>query len=376
MAGIYVHIPFCSKACHYCDFHFSTNHSLMVEVCKAIVGELQIQKNYLGNEEIDTIYFGGGTPSILDPIEVEEIVVSIYKNFVTTSRPEITFEANPEDLTAEKLNSLKSIGVNRLSIGVQSFNDDVLKFLNRSHSGVDAKQAINNARSAGYTNLSVDLIYAIPNRDHENLKQDLIQLIELSPAHVSAYSLTIEKKTAFGKWVQLQQLKPVSDEVNAAQFEMVFSSLQDAGYDQYEISNYAKSGFTSIHNSNYWRQKKYLGVGPSAHSYNGISRQANVSNNNSYIKAIQIGSVPATIEILKRKDHVNEYLMTSLRTRWGCDLNYLNDKYQFDLLKSQPLTINSAIKTGLMEFTESTLRLTQKGKMHADKLSSDLFLIN
>jgi oxygen-independent coproporphyrinogen-3 oxidase len=224
--------------------------------------------------------------------------------------------------------------------------------------------------------LNLDLIYAIPGRDYKNLEQDLIQIIDLIPEHISAYSLPIEKNTVFGKWADIRKLKIVSDEENASQFEIVFDKLHEAGYDHYEISNYAKPGFASIHNTNYWRQKKYLGVGPSAHSYNGFNRQANVSNNNSYLRSIQLGSIPATVEELKREDLINEYIMTSLRTKWGCNLNYLKVEYQFDLMGSQPNSIQWAIENGLMELNELTLKLTQSGKMHADKLSSDLFLIN
>jgi oxygen-independent coproporphyrinogen-3 oxidase len=376
MAGIYIHIPFCSKACNYCDFHFSTNHSLVLEIGKAIINELELQRDYLGTEHIETIYLGGGTPSILDSSTIEKLLKSVYKNFTVVPGSEVTLEANPEDITFEKLRELKSIGINRLSVGVQTFNDAVLKFLNRSHNGKQAKQSIEIARKAGYTNLNLDLIYAIPGRDYKNLEQDLIQIIDLIPEHISAYSLTIEKNTVFGKWADIRKLKIVSDEENASQFEIVFDKLHEAGYDHYEISNYAKPGFASIHNTNYWRQKKYLGVGPSAHSYNGFNRQANVSNNNSYLRSIQLGSIPATVEELKREDLINEYIMISLRTKWGCNLNYLKVEYQFDLMGSQPNSIQWAIENGLMELNELTLKLTQSGKMHADKLSSDLFLIN
>jgi oxygen-independent coproporphyrinogen-3 oxidase len=349
---------------------------LVLEIGKAIINELELQRDYLGTEHIETIYLGGGTPSILDSSTIEKLLKSVYKNFTVVPGSEVTLEANPEDITFEKLRELKSIGINRLSVGVQTFNDAVLKFLNRSHNGKQAKQSIEIARKAGYTNLNLDLIYAIPGRDYKNLEQDLIQIIDLIPEHISAYSLTIEKNTVFGKWADIRKLKIVSDEENASQFEIVFDKLHEAGYDHYEISNYAKPGFASIHNTNYWRQKKYLGVGPSAHSYNGFNRQANVSNNNSYLRSIQLGSIPATVEELKREDLINEYIMTSLRTKWGCNLNYLKVEYQFDLMGSQPNSIQWAIENGLMELNELTLKLTQSGKMHSDKLSSDLFLIN
>lgn len=376
MAGVYIHIPYCSQACHYCDFHFSTNHSNVSELCDAIVDELMLQKNYLGNEPVETVYFGGGTPSVIALSSIEKILEVILKIFTTNSGLEVTLEANPEDLTSNNLMGFHSMGINRLSIGVQSFDDSTLRFLNRSHDGSQARTSIENARKTGFKNLNVDLIYAIPGRDREKLNRDLTHFTELEPEHISAYSLTIESKTVFGKWAKDNKFHMVTDEENATQFEMVLEELSNAGYDQYEVSNYAQPGFLSIHNTNYWRQKNYLGVGPSAHSYNGESRQANVSNNNTYVKAIQAGSIPATIERLTQENRINEYLMTSLRTKWGCDLNYLKLRFNYDLLKDQTSTIDLAIKNGLMHLNGAVLHLTRRGKMHADKLSSDLFLIN
>jgi len=375
MAGLYIHIPFCKQACHYCDFHFSTNRSLQKEICEAIGDELALQKNYLSSETVETIYFGGGTPSLLEAHDLENIFQSVYKHFSVAPSAEITLEANPDDLTHEKLQLLKTFGANRLSVGVQSFDSTVLKFLNRSHNSLQAEIAIENARNAGFININVDLIYAIPARDSNSLASDIQKLLSLSPEHISAYSLTVEEKTALGKWHAAKKFTPAPDEENASQFEIIADTLLKAGFEHYEISNYAKSGFISQHNSNYWKQKKYLGVGPSAHSFNGRDRQANVSNNYTYLKSIRSQAIPATAEKLSREDHINEYLMTSLRTQWGCSFTYLLHNHQYDLFRSQHAYIKTCIDDGLMITEGDTIFLTRTGKMHADKITSDLFLI-
>jgi oxygen-independent coproporphyrinogen-3 oxidase len=375
MAGIYIHIPFCQQACYYCDFHFSTNRQSQLDICNAISQELEIQKDYLNSESVETIYLGGGTPSILQEQELALIFESIQKKYSVINTAEITLEANPDDLTIVKLRALKKMGINRLSIGVQSFDDVVLKFLNRSHTSGQARKCIESARDAGFSNISVDLIYAIPDHDADSLKKDLDCLLKLSPEHISAYSLTIEEKTVFGKWHQTKKLTPTSEDENANQFELVLNTLTSAGYDHYEISNYSRPGFISNHNSNYWRQKKYLGIGPSAHSFDGTTRQVNVSNNHTYLKSIRQNRIPATQEILTREEHINEYIMTSLRTSWGCDLNYLKSTHQYDLLTNQMAYINTAIEQGWITMNQNILRLTRAGKMHADKIASDLFLI-
>lgn len=344
-------------------------------MCNAISFELELQKNFLGHETMETIYLGGGTPSILQMSELASLFESVYKNYSIHKDSEVTIEANPDDLTKEKLQSLRQIGVNRLSIGIQSFDDSILKFINRSHNAEQAARCIELAREAGFNNINVDLIYAIPGRDVDTLKSDIDHLMKIGPEHISAYSLTVEEKTVFGKWHMAKKFIPTSEEENAHQFELVLDSLTLAGYDHYEISNYAKPGFISKHNSSYWRQKKYLGVGPSAHSFDGVSRQANVSNNHTYLNSIRERIVPATKEMLTRKEHINEYLMTSLRTSWGCDLNYLNLTHQYNLLADQHAYIENAITKGLIIVDQNVLRLSRAGKMHADKISSDLFLI-
>lgn len=375
MAGLYIHIPFCKQACHYCDFHFSTNLSQRSQLVSAICQEIELQKNYLEGEPIETLYFGGGTPSILSENEFESILNAIHKNFSHLPEMEITIEGNPDDLDKERIISLWQLGVNRLSIGIQSFDDTILKFLNRSHNSSQSIQCVKDAQEVGFNNISLDLIYAIPGRDAKFLNEDLNQFLLLLPQHISAYSLTIEEKTAFGKWQALKKFIPTSDEENALQFELVMDKLQEAGFDPYEISNFAKPGFISRHNSNYWKQKKYLGIGPSAHSFSGRSRQANVSNNHTYLKSIANKTLPILEEVLSREDNINEYLMTSLRTSWGCDLKYLLTKYQYDLAKDQQTYIRESLALELIQIADEKITLTRKGKMLADKISSDLFLI-
>ena len=375
MAGLYIHIPYCKQACHYCDFHFSTNISQKSQLVSAICQEIKLQKNYLENEPLETLYFGGGTPSLLDMSEFESIFKAIHDHFSFQPEMEITIEGNPDDLDKEKIFSLKALGVNRLSIGVQSFDDTILKFLNRSHNSSQSKECVKAAQEAGFNNISLDLIYAIPGRTSKLLVEDLNQFVLLNPQHISAYSLTVEEKTAFGKWQALKKFFATSDEENALQFEIVMDALQQGGFDQYEISNYAKPGFISRHNSNYWKQIKYLGLGPSAHSFSGSSRQANVSNNHTYVKSIASGIIPTLQEILSREDHINEYLMTSIRTSWGCDLNFLLTQYQYDLATHQEVYIRESLAAGLLHIAGEKIILSRKGKMLADKISSDLFLL-
>lgn len=320
MAGLYLHIPFCAQACHYCDFHFSTNLRTRSEIVDALRKELGMQQHYLQNEPLATIYFGGGTPSLLDARELEAIFSSIREHFTVEQSAEITLEANPDDLTPQRLESFRNLGINRLSIGIQSFDDDVLKFLNRSHNSQAASQCVIRARQAGFNNISVDLIYAIPGQNDSAWTENIRQAIGLQPNHISSYSLTIEEKTVFGKWSSKGTLNAVSDDIAAVQFETLMTILEKEGFDHYEISNFARPGFQSQHNSSYWRQQKYLGIGPSAHSYNGESRQFNISNNTAYQKAIQTGKIPFEREVLTVEDRINEYLLTGLRTSWGCDL--------------------------------------------------------
>ena len=374
MAGLYVHIPFCKQACHYCDFHFSTNQQVKTELVEQIAHELLLQKDYLQGEPLETIYLGGGTPSLLAAAELDILFSAIHKNYKVSTTPEITVEANPDDLTPEKLRELKPFGVNRLSIGIQSFDEAVLRFLNRAHTANEAVECVELARNAGIKNISIDLIYSIPGQPEEVLKKNLDKAFALLPTHISAYSLTIEEKTVFGKWAKQGKLVAMDDDKATAQFELVMDSLTRQGYQHYEISNYCLPGYESKHNTSYWQQKKYLGVGPSAHSFNTLSRQFNINNNHLYIKNIKEGKVPFEREILTTQNKINEYLFTSLRTKHGCSLTLLANQYGHDLLKVNDHYISQLLKKELITLTGDTIILTRAGKLLADQIASDLFI--
>lgn len=374
VAGLYLHIPFCKQACYYCDFHFSTSLSNKELLVNSLCRELELQKEYLDDERIETVYFGGGTPSLLAESDLRKIVDTIHKCFSVQAQAEITLEANPDDLSHKNLEMLRSLGVNRLSIGIQSFDDNVLRFLNRAHSSTQASECLNEARAAGFNNISIDLIYAIPKQDDALWRKNIELGMSFSPEHISAYSLTIEEKTVFGNWLKSGKLKVESDDVAASQMGMLTDLLGHAGYEQYEISNFSKPGFQSRHNSNYWRQQKYLGVGPSAHSYNRETRQYNVKNNSLYIKAIEQDQIPCEREILSRANHINEYLLTTLRTSWGCDLDYLVERYDFDLRKDKEKEFEQFQELHLLELRDRSIVLTPKGRLLADKIAADFFV--
>ncbi|MEK6780878.1 MAG: radical SAM family heme chaperone HemW [Bacteroidota bacterium] len=373
MAGLYVHIPFCKQACHYCDFHFSTNRQLTSQLCEAMAVEIKLQKDYLKDEVLKTIYLGGGTPSLLSIKELEIILRAITDHHQLDPHPEITLEANPDDLTGKKLLDLHEIGINRLSIGIQSFENEILKFLNRGHTSQSALECVSLARDAGFDNLSLDLIYAIPGQDNTAWEKNLEQAIRLSPEHISSYSLSIEEKTAFGRWLHSGKFKTTDEEVAAQQFEIVMEKLEKAGYEHYEISNFSKPGFHSRHNSSYWEQQNYLGIGPSAHSYNGNTRQFNIPNNHLYHKSIMNNKIPFELEILTRANKINEYIFTSLRTNRGCDLRRLVAEHSYDVQTKLSDYINNIIETRLAIMDNHILKLTHSGKLLADKIASDLF---
>jgi len=375
MAGLYIHIPFCKQACYYCDFFFSTRQEQRTELVRAISSEIALQKNYLNGESLETIYVGGGTPSILLDEELDQILNAVHANFSIAESREITLEGNPDDLTKEKLDYLFRAGINRLSVGIQTFDNAILKSLNRAHDNLMARGCIDDAKNSGFKNISIDLIYAIPGRSDEDWEKDIIEAIALSPQHISSYSLTIEEKTVFGKWTKQGKMKPVDDDVAARQLALLIDILERSNYEQYEVSNFSKPGFQSRHNSNYWKNRIYLGVGPSAHSYNGESRQYNVSNNSTYLRSIQQEKVPSTVEVLSREDKINEYLLTSLRTSWGADLKILREEYSWDIINKNWDYVQSLQTKGLIEIEDNILRLTRQGRFLADKIASDLFVI-
>ncbi len=378
MAGIYIHIPFCKQACHYCNFHFSTTLALKTAMIDALQKEIILSVPFFFNKEeiIETIYFGGGTPSLLTDRELEELLFTVKNNYTISPSIEITLEANPDDINSTVLNQWKSIGINRLSIGIQSFKEADLQWMNRAHNASEALKCIELARIAGFQNFSIDLIYGTPLLTDEEWKSNVQTIIELAVPHIACYALTVEPGTALQKMIQLKKKKDVNTDDQARQFLLLMKWMADAGYEHYEISNFAKPGFRSRHNSSYWKGAEYLGIGPSAHSYTGISRRWNIANNVLYIQSIKNNVIPFEEEILTETQQLNEYIMTSLRTREGLDLSLVENKfepYQRERIIKESI---SFIKKGMMKQEENKLILTNEGKLFADKIASDLFADN
>jgi len=376
MPGLYLHIPFCKQACHYCDFHFSTSLGLKGQFVDALLQEMALRQNYLPDPAapLETIYFGGGTPSLLTGEELNRIFAAIEQNFNVSPQAEVTLEANPDDLTAAKLAELAASPVNRLSIGLQSFHEPHLRLMNRAHSAAESWQAVRRAQAAGFENISVDLIYGVPAPSHAIWEADLARLLELNVPHVSAYALTIEPDTAFGRRLQKGTFVAPPEEFVAQQFERLLTQLRAHGYEQYEISNFCQPGRESRHNANYWRGVPYLGLGPSAHSFDGRSRQYAVANNPQYVAAVlEKGQVPATVELLTPLDQANEYLLTTLRTSRGCDLAHLRDKLGLNILSERAEYLASLTAQGMATLSGDVLRLTDAGKLLADHITLELF---
>lgn len=374
MAGIYIHVPFCKQACHYCDFHFSTNTRLKEAMLEAMGKELQLRSDYLNHAPTQSIYFGGGTPSLLEPSLLADLLQHISQHFAVQPNVEVTLEANPDDITPEKLKAWKALGINRLSIGVQSFQDPVLRYLNRAHDSHQAVASVELAQKAGFDNLSIDLIYAIPEANDTMWKADLAIALGLGATHMAAYCLTIEKNTVFGRWQERGKLQAVPDEMAARQFETLVETMTAQGYEHYEVSNFCLPGHYAIHNSNYWKRGTYLGIGPGAHSYDGVTRQFNVSNNPRYIDSLTQGTVPCTVETLSPQDHINEYIMTSLRTQWGCNLDRLKNEHSYDLEQAQSAYLQRLLNRQLAIREGHQLLLTRQGKLLADQIATDLFV--
>lgn len=341
---------------------------------EAIAREITLRKAYLPTTEINTIYFGGGTPSMMDAGELDLILDTIHAHFQVSPNAEITLEANPDDLKKDKLLQFGKAGINRLSIGIQSFYEPHLKFLNRAHNASEAEHCVKLAQDAGIDNISIDLIYAIPHPDHSVLIQDIEKAAALDTSHISAYCLTIEPQTVLGNWVKKKKIKAIDDEFAARQFEILTSSLSENGYEQYEISNFARNGQYSRHNTSYWQQRPYLGVGPSAHSYNGVSRESNVSNNARYLEALNAGRIPASIENLTSIDQTNEYLLTGLRTKWGVDQQILENLSEGRFNKQHQKDIRQLIDQNLISLQNNIITLTPSGKLFADRITGDLFI--
>jgi oxygen-independent coproporphyrinogen-3 oxidase len=375
MAGIYIHIPFCKQACHYCDFHFSTSLKYKDEMMEALVREIEMRKFYLGDKEVKTIYFGGGTPSIVPARDIEKILQTIYDRFQLSAVPEITLEANPDDLSKEHLSALHQIGINRLSIGVQSFIDRDLIWMNRAHHKDEALTSIKRAQDIGIENISIDLIYGTPNLSDREWLDNIQQALELEVPHISSYALTVEKGTALGNWVEKKKQKPMDEEQAASQFEILMEELASNGFDHYEISNFAKPGYYSKHNSSYWEGSKYLGIGPSAHSFNKTSREWNVANNQKYLNDIYSEVLPSQTEQLKLNDRFNEYLMLSFRTSKGVNTTYLEDEFGSAMLTHFEKNAQEYISKKWVIFENGFYKTTREGKLMADKIASELFTL-
>lgn len=375
MAGIYIHIPFCRQKCYYCDFYKTVNTSLKQKFITSLKEEAKLRKNYLQKERVETIYFGGGTPSVLNPEELEDILNHIAEYYEINPQAETTFEANPDDLTHEYLKAIKSAGINRLSIGIQAFQDVHLKKMNRRHNAKEAESVIKNAEEAGFNNISADLIYGLPDLTEEHWKESLERVFNLPVQHLSAYHLTYHEGTAFYTWLKKGTLKELTENESVKQFNILLEAVKHAGFEQYEISNFARDGKYSKHNTAYWQGEKYLGLGPSAHSYDQNTRRWNVSHAESYIHGLQTGSEYFEEENLGDKEHFNEYILTRIRTKWGVSLSFVNQKFGEKYHKHLLQELKKYQKGGFVRLKEDTVTLTREGLFVSDEIMSDLMII-
>ncbi|MFV8336155.1 radical SAM family heme chaperone HemW [Flavobacterium sp. RSP29] len=382
MSGIYIHIPFCKQACHYCDFHFSTSMKKKEEMILAIAKEIQMRKSEFelldcarSDHKIETIYFGGGTPSVLTSEEIEFLIAAVYSNYKVSENPEITLEANPDDLSRERIIELAKSKINRLSIGIQSFFEEDLQLMNRAHNSAEAKKCLEEATKY-FDNISLDLIYGIPGMSNEKWKHNIETALSFGIPHISSYALTVEPKTALNKLIQTGKIAAPKDEVAQEHFAILVETLEANDFIHYELSNFGKPNFFSKNNSAYWLGKKYLGIGPSAHSYNGISRSWNVSNNSLYLKSIQDDKLPNEIEILSITDRYNEYIMTGLRTIWGVSLDRIKTEFGTEYLEYLDKQAQKFLDDDLVFIENNILKPTPKGKFLTDGIASDLFIVN
>lgn len=382
MPGLYLHIPYCKQACHYCNFHFSTTLHHKEGMIHAIVEEMRLRRAELPDQALNSIYLGGGTPSLLSETELDLIFQQIYSLFEVSPTAEVTLEANPDDLNQDKIKALWNSPVNRLSIGIQSFSETDLRFMNRAHNAIEARTCIEYAQDAGFENLSIDLIYGTPTTSDEQWARNIEIAMDYDIPHLSCYALTVEPRTALAHFISKGKVKDVDEEQTARQFEYLIAALHAEGYEQYEISNFAKPGWRAKHNSSYWLGKPYLGIGPAAHSFDGDrTRRWNVANNARYMSGMELWSndpeqMPPDLiefEILTDDQRYNEYVMTALRTSWGADLEYINqlhDRYQHHFLQ----IAQAYLDAGHMVRKENTFRLTEDGKLLADRIAMELFV--
>ena len=382
MAGLYIHVPFCAKRCIYCDFYSNTNMEYKEAYISALLREMEVRRDYLHGESVKTIYFGGGTPSRLQPQDIEKIFDGIYRIFSVSDNPEITIEANPDDLSGDYVTSLKTLPVNRISIGIQSFNDADLRLLNRRHTAVEAERAVGRCKRAGLTNISIDLIYGLPGQTAEAWSYNVEKAISLDVPHISAYSLTYEEGTAICKMMEREEIEPVDDDLYEQFFRILTDKLSAGGFVHYEISNFAKrsnsypDGCISLHNSSYWNETHYLGLGPSAHSYDGVSRCRNVSSISDYIKAVNenCGDFYET-EWLDERTRYNDFIITRLRTMWGISLSDLRQKFgeerkRYFLEKSEPYFCSKMLKR-----YDDFVKITHSGIFVSDAIMRDLIAL-
>jgi oxygen-independent coproporphyrinogen-3 oxidase len=374
MAGIYIHIPFCKQACHYCDFHFSTSLKKSEAMVMALVKEITLRKDEFMDEMVETIYFGGGTPSILKNEDLQLLIDTVYQNYKVANNPEITLEANPDDLSDERIVDLANSPVNRLSIGIQSFFEEDLKLMNRAHNAAEAIKCLKTAVKY-FDNITADLIYGIPGLTHEKWKQNIQTLLDLGIPHISSYALTVEHKTALEKMIEKGSIPALDDGMAHEQFLMLVDILEANGFVHYELSNFGKPNYFSRNNSAYWLGKKYIGIGPSAHSYNGTNRSWNVSNNTFYLKALDENKLPSQIETLTKSDRYNEYVMTGLRTVWGVSLDRVENEFGSEYVKYLFENAQRFLDDEKLFIENNILKTTRKGKFFCDGIASDLFWV-
>jgi oxygen-independent coproporphyrinogen-3 oxidase len=382
LAGIYVHIPFCKQACNYCNFHFSTSLKLKDEMIAALTKEILLTKVFVDEgdvlhvgkkEQIETLYFGGGTPSIIDIKDLELLFAALKEKFIFSADIEITLEANPDDISPKKLALWKKAGINRLSVGIQSFIEEELVWMNRAHTAVESLHCIEDIKAAGFTNFSVDLIYGSPLLTNDNWKRNTDKIIEKNIPHISCYALTVEPKTALNKMIIQHKKEPVDAAKQAEQFILLMDWMEQAGYDHYEISNFAIPGMKSKHNSSYWQGKRYYGFGPSAHAYDGKSRQWNIANNALYIQSLKNNIIPFEKEILTTTQQLNEYIMTSLRTMEGLNLVTIEERFGNKITRQLHSAIGKWKLGGKVLVDDNKIVLTKQGKLFADGIAADLF---
>jgi len=375
VSGIYIHIPFCKKACHYCDFHFSTSLKYADEMVEAICKEIKMKKNRISGQ-VGSIYFGGGTPSILSQPALQKIFDAINQTFSVDANAEITIETNPDDLTTQKLKVLKQLPVNRFSVGIQSFFSEDLIWMNRAHNAEEAEDCIKRSQDAGFENLTLDLIYGYPLLTDAKWINNISKAIDLRVPHISAYALTVEPRTALAHAIKNKKQTPVNDNQSAAQFVILMDKLVEVGFEHYEISNFAKPGCYAVHNTNYWKGVNYIGIGPSAHGFDGQNRFMNPANNSLYIEKLESNKLPEIVEELSLNDRFNEYLMTSLRTMWGADLQKIKADFGKDFLEETQHNLRGFEDKDWLVIEENNIKLSQNGKLFADHIASELFIIN